>query len=87
MVNPFPVGFWLRLQWDKNHGVQAVSVAALAMLTLSAVSIVFSNTFNQPEVISHSVWSFNVVIAPDGSFGDFGSGFGAGSLGTWQVEL
>ena len=38
------------------------------MLTLRVTNNAFSYTLNQPDVVSHPVRSFNVVIMPDGSF-------------------
>ena len=45
-----------------------LSCGTMDMLTLNVVNNAFSYTLNQPEVISQPVRSFNVVIAPDGSF-------------------
>jgi hypothetical protein len=45
-----------------------LSCGTTDMLTLNVANNAFSYTLNQPEVISQPVRSFNVVIAPDGSF-------------------
>jgi hypothetical protein len=45
-----------------------LSCGTMDMLTLNVVNNAFSYALNQPEVISQPVRSFNVVIAPDGSF-------------------
>src|SRR5580658_8730944 len=45
-----------------------LSCGTMDMLTLNVVNNAFSYTLNQPEVVSQPVRSFNVVIAPDGSF-------------------
>jgi hypothetical protein len=45
-----------------------LSCGTMDMLTLNVVNNAFSYTLNQPDVVSQPVRSFNVVIAPDGSF-------------------
>jgi hypothetical protein len=46
----------------------AISCGTQDTMTLNVVNNAFSYTLNQPDVISQPVRSFNVLIAPDGSF-------------------
>ncbi len=56
------------------------------MLTLNVVNNAFSFTLNQPDVISQPTRTFNVVIAPDGSFqAQSGAAYIRGTAGGSQI--